>query len=218
MMRPGKLLILLLLMMAVLAALALSAAGEPGNFILENADASKTITLSSSATLKDLIGAVLPRFVLEFADSNRTRSITAPPAALVALTNNLAPRVVLEFADRNAVRSMAYPKGLIGDTTPPQQTGAGVSSTGGTVVFSWTTNEPAIGTVLYGLQPGVLNNSVSGTLYATQHAISVAGLEAGQTIYYRLASADRSGNTAQTAEQSYKVVQGTKLYLPSVIR
>lgn len=216
-MKPGKLIAILLVLSAVLA-LAWRAGGETDTFILENADDSATLSLTGSPTLSGLIGAVLPRFTLEFADSSRTRLLTTPPAALDTLIDNLLPRVIVEFGDSSDFHSLLYPIGLIGDNTPPQQTNAGVSSGSGGIVFSWATNEPAIGTLKYGFQPGALNLSKSETLFATQHAITISGVNPGQTVYYRLVSVDRSGNTAQSAEQSYRVAQGTKLFLPSVIR
>ena len=218
MMTLTKLLLLLMTVVVALAAVSFSAVGEANDFIIENADGTRTISLSTSTMFDNYIGAVLPRILIEFADGNRTREITAPSAALAALTNNLAPRIVIEFADNNAVRSMTYPQGLIGDTTPPQQNNPGVTSGGSGVTFSWQTNEPAKGAVKYGFQPGALDQTLSETLFATQHALTITGLNPGQTVYYRLISVDRSGNTAQSNEQSYNVAQGSKLFLPSVIK
>jgi hypothetical protein len=217
-MKLVKLILLFALMTIAMGGLALSAGGKADNFIIENADGSRTIGLSSSPTLTALINAILTRFTLEFADGSRTQSLEAPSAGLAALANAVAPRVIMEFADGNATRPLAYPGRLISDTTPPQQNNPGVTSGGSGVTFSWQTNEPAKGTVKYGFQPGALNQSVAETLFATQHVLTITGLNPSQTVYYRLVSVDRSGNMAQTNEQIYKVVQGSKIFLPSVIR
>jgi len=216
MMKPAKLILLLALVATALAGLTLSAGGERDDFILENADGSRTVGLSSSPTLSGLIGAVLTRFTLEFADGSRTAPLDTPPAGLAALVNALAPRVMMEFADGSATRPLSYPRDLVGDTTAPIISNAAVAPGGAGLTFTWDTDEPALGRLLYGAQPGQLNQTASETLYAGRHSLTIPAA-AEQGIYYRIVSIDRGGNMAQTAEQSVEAATTAILYLPSVL-
>lgn len=211
------------LLPAVLLALialsvALAARSSPDDFVIENADASRTLTLGGSSALNGLIAAVLPRVMVEFADDSVGRTLAAPPGALLGLADQLPARFVMEFADRGKSLSLSYPKALIGDGAPPLVVSQTVLSGGGGVTFQWMTDEPAVGKVIYGFAPGQLVNQQAGTQFGRQHSLTVGGLGEGQTIYYRLVSTDRSGNVGQTAEQRYVVAMTIRLYLPSVIR
>lgn len=80
--------------------------------------------------------------------------------------------------------------------------------------MTWTTDEYATGAIRYGLQPGVYTAVVSSTLYARTHRAVLPGLTAGETYYYQVWGADRSGN--EYLSQSGQFLAVNRLYLPLV--
>jgi|GEM_PF-803603 len=93
-------LLLLFFMLAAAAAAALPARGQSG-FIIENADATNTLSFTASTELDTLINQIAPRFVVEFAHANRHYTLTAIPATLNDLLVTLQPRFVMQFAHAN---------------------------------------------------------------------------------------------------------------------
>jgi hypothetical protein len=87
--------------------------------------------------------------------------------------------------------------GVAVDSLPPTITAvtATPDATGTTLTVAWTTDEVASSVVPYGVSPGDLNgtgSSVSGL----NHSVVLSGLSQGMTYYYRVESADVSGNSA----------------------
>src|SRR5574338_845742 len=81
------------------------------------------------------------------------------------------------------------------DLTPPAVSGlAAVPTTETTAQATWTTDEPATSGVLYGTDPGNLDESTSLPGLASTHSVMLAGLAAGTTYYVRVVSADAAGN------------------------
>ena len=77
--------------------------GKTSSFIIENADATNTLAVTSSSELETLIDQVAPRFVIEFAKANQVYTLTSLPTALDDLLATLQPRFVMEFANANKV-------------------------------------------------------------------------------------------------------------------
>jgi len=100
MMKKISLAPLLLLFMLVAAVVTLPASGQSG-FIIENADATNTLSFTASTELNTLIDQIAPRFVVEFAHANQYYTLTAIPTALNDLLATLQPRFVIEFARAN---------------------------------------------------------------------------------------------------------------------
>ena len=83
------------------------------------------------------------------------------------------------------------------DTTPPVLSAlTATPGESGTEQIQWISNEPATSLVAYGTSPGSLTQSVSSTALVTSHQLTLPGLPAGITIYYRVTSTDASGNSA----------------------
>jgi phosphodiesterase/alkaline phosphatase D-like protein len=83
------------------------------------------------------------------------------------------------------------------DTTPPAISNVVASpQPGGTATISWTTDEASNSRVDYGTSPGSLNLSVSDGATVTSHSVTLNGLAAGATYYYRVRSADPAGNAS----------------------
>lgn len=80
-----------------------------------------------------------------------------------------------------------------------------VSST--TATIAWTTNEPATSAVWYSTSTPVTigspTPSVSSSTLVSNHSLSLTSLTASTTYYYVAQSADTSGNTATSSQQSF---------------
>lgn len=135
------------------------------------------------------------------------------PSALQILLGQVSDRIVIQYAKTDRQESLVYPAGLFNDTTPPQISDVSASGTG---IITWTTDEFATSTVLYGTRSGIYSHMVSDPLYTKQHEITLTGLTSGTTYYYKVRSTDRSGNTATSPEHSFTAQ--ISVYLPLVMR
>jgi hypothetical protein len=93
--------------------------------------------------------------------------------------------------------SGSYVANYLPDGTPPLiGTVLASPAAGGGETITWTTNEASTSRVDYGTSPASLTlNASSGSLVGS-HSITLAGLSAGTTYYFRVTSADVSGNSA----------------------
>ncbi len=83
------------------------------------------------------------------------------------------------------------------DLAPPAITNVHASPyTGGVVTLTWTTDEPSSSRIDYGDTPDSLALSATDAALVTTHAIMLTGLTPNTTYYYRVTSADASGNAA----------------------
>lgn len=83
------------------------------------------------------------------------------------------------------------------DTTPPSiWYMTATPGAGGTATITWTTSELATSRVDYGMVSSALNLNQTDAALVTAHSINLSGLAAGATYYYRVTSADASGNSA----------------------
>jgi len=89
------------LLLIVLALSRLDSVQGQSGFVIDNADATNTLSFMSSTELDTLIGQIAPRFVVEFANANQHYTLTAIPTALNDLLTTLQPRFVIEFARAN---------------------------------------------------------------------------------------------------------------------
>lgn len=166
--------------------------------------------------LQTLFGQVPARIVLQYANTMRQERVAAPPAGLQTLFGQVVPRIVLQYANTSRQMTLAYPKALIGDTVPPQIRDVRTQSVSGGVKVTWTTDEFATSEVRYGTAPGAYGQTVANPLFTKAHELTLTGLTDGQTYYFVVRGADRSGNQAQSGEYQVKV-QG-KVYLPVIRR
>jgi hypothetical protein len=89
-----------------------------------------------------------------------------------------------------------YQAGYLPDTTAPSISAiaATTSTTGATV--TWTTSEDATSVVQYGTTPGALDQTAAVSGLRAMHSVVLSGLTDGTQYYYRVTSADSSGNSA----------------------
>ena len=65
-----------------------------------------------------------------------------------------------------------------------------------TAAINWNTNEPATSVVQYGTSAASLNQSVTIATLTVPHSVTLTGLNPGTIYYYRVVSADASGNSS----------------------
>ncbi len=90
------------------------------------------------------------------------------------------------------------------DTTPPVISDVMVDSIFiDSAVVQWVTDEPADSLVEYGTVSGVYTDTLSDSALAAAHSVALSGLTPATTYYYRVTSADESGNIAVSDEYSF---------------
>ncbi|PYQ83306.1 MAG: hypothetical protein DMG03_14300, partial [Acidobacteria bacterium] len=83
------------------------------------------------------------------------------------------------------------------DVKPPVISGlTAVQLDATTAIIQWTTDELSSSSVTYGLSPSALTQTVTGGNGVTSHAVTLSGLQANTTYYYRVTSTDVSSNSA----------------------
>ncbi len=93
------------------------------------------------------------------------------------------------------------------DTTAPAITNvAATAATDGSATVTWTTDEAADSRVDYGTEAGSLTQNATDGSAVTAHSVRLTGLTAGTTYFFRVRSADGSGNatTAPATPLSFK--------------
>ncbi len=74
--------------------------GQSG-FIISNADATNTFAFNTSVELGVILDQVLPRFVIQFANTNRVFTVVPIPTSLNDALATIQPRFVIDFANGN---------------------------------------------------------------------------------------------------------------------
>ncbi|MCP4363236.1 MAG: hypothetical protein GY796_34985 [Chloroflexi bacterium] len=172
---------------------------------------------AAPAALQTLFGQVTDRVTFEFANSSREVGLTAVSAALDTLFDQVTDRVVFEFANSSRSYALNFPVAIINDTTSPQVTNISVTPVGSDMVeISWTTDEFANSLVKFGTSSGNYTKTISDPLYVKVHQVTLTGINAGTTYYYRVSGTDLSGNVVQSGEFSFTAE--TSIYLPAIMR
>ena len=81
------------------------------------------------------------------------------------------------------------------DLTPPVITAAGATGSGSTATITWTTDEASTSSVAYGTSTS-LGSTAGATTLVNSHSVTLTGLVPNTRYYYRVTSADGSGNSA----------------------
>ena len=195
------------------------ASGQGSSFLIEGADQTRYESLSQSSLLNGLLDALSPHFVVDNADSLRHAPLVFPSGLQGAL-DALPAHFVLDMADSNRFNALTYPQTLIGDATPPRETTppAIIPTGSGSVKIRWQTDEFSRGTVEYGPRPGQYTGAVAEPLHAKAHEVTLTGLAAGATHYYRITNTDPAGNHATGAERSFTAgSSSSSVFLPMTV-
>ena len=186
------------------------ASSQTSDIVINNADATNTLSMAPAAPLNTLVNDIAPRFVVEYANTMKFYGIAPPSDTLLTLLSQTADRVVLQYANANKFYGLGYPKALFNDQTPPQISDlkATVTQTlSGTnlVTITWLTNEVVTTTLEYGFASGAYTALVTDGLLFRLHEFGIPDVPSGATIYYRIHHIDRSGNGLDSQEYSYTV-------------
>ena len=151
--------------------------------------------------------------VVSYADSVRQDSFTKNQN-LLDLFVNVAPRIIVQFSNHLLQESLTYPIDFFNDGTPPNISDVAAQGMG---IITWSTDEFATSTVIYG--PNIVLDTVEITnpLYTKQHQVTLTGLTPGETYKYQVRSTDRSGNTSTSGEYSFTAKESQSIYLPYVV-
>jgi hypothetical protein len=210
-------LLLLLVGLGLAAATVFAAPGQPNDFVIVNADGSRTLSVVPSVDLGSVMAAVGARFVLTYANENRAYDLIAVPAPLQTRIEQVLDRFVILYANERRARTLAYPVALVNDTTAPQAGNISVNvASATTAIVSWTTNEYTTSTVEYGPAPGSYVHTTESTIYYKQHQAVLSNLVSGSTYYFRIIDTDQSNNVGQSTERSFLLT--SPLFLPLVAR
>jgi hypothetical protein len=203
---------------SVSQALASTTAGVGPRVVLQCANELRPLGLGTvPGSLQMLLDQVSDRVIVQYANTIREDDLGALPSMLQTLLGQAADRIILQYANANRELPLVYPAALINDRAPPQISDIAASMTGSdSAAISWTTDEFATSTVLYGTLPGVYAQTVSNSLYTRQHRVILTGLTSVSTYYYEVRSADRSGNKTTSSEHSFSTQRC--VYLPLVIK
>lgn len=109
-----------------------------------------------------------------------------------------------DTSGNESVYSAEVSKTVLADTTPPQISGVystGVTASSATV--NWTTNEASTTQIEYGLTTSYGSATTLSNLLVTAHGQTINGLQPSTTYYYRVLSADASGNSAASTGYSF---------------
>lgn len=190
--------------------------------IVTGEDSLRDVIPAPSSTLNTFLSEVAPRPVMQFSESLRYITLTANlPPAFETLLNGVDDHIQIQFAQSNRiVTSLVYPDAIIDDSTAPQVTAIAATPTGdgSTALITWTTNEFANSTVLYGTQSGNLNQTVSEALYNKNHSVTLTGLVPDTTYYFKVQSEDLEGNLTESTQSSFVAEATRYIYLPVITR
>lgn len=189
--------------------------GQTGNIVLEGADESNTLSLTPSQTLINLVSDIGTRFVIEFSDAKHVFPLTSPPSEFFTLLEQVANRFVFQYANEANFIPVSYPKSIINDTSSPV---IGSVAAQGNGIVTWTTDEFATSTVIYGTNLVVDTVEITDPLFTKQHRVVLTGLTPGEEYSYRVRSTDRSGNTSTSSEYSFTPQVSRSIYIPIVNR
>jgi phosphodiesterase/alkaline phosphatase D-like protein len=147
---------------------------------------------------------------VSYAASTRTATFT-PTSALPGSTSLTASVQASDLAG-NAMSAPTTWAFATQDATAPTISAVAATGSGTSAVVTWTTNEAATSVVNYGLTATSLTSSATASGSVTAHSVNLTGLTANTRYFYRVVSADPSGNSATSPATSAAAAQ----YVPTV--
>ncbi|MEE9446094.1 MAG: LamG-like jellyroll fold domain-containing protein, partial [Cocleimonas sp.] len=87
------------------------------------------------------------------------------------------------------------------DSTPPVMSAINTAVTETTAVITWTTDEPSIGVVNYGINNSYgINAADTNTVLATVHSVTLNNLTAATEYHFEVVSTDESSNSSMSQD------------------
>ena len=133
---------------------------------------------------------------------SNTDSVTSHSVTVSSLSGNATYYFRVRSAD-SAGNSATDSNGgagwevrTVADTTAPTISNISTLVNNTTTQITWTTNEAANSEINYGSTSSSLNTTASSSTLQTNHAITITGLTADTTYYFRVRSTDASSNVA----------------------
>lgn len=103
------------------------------------------------------------------------------------------------------------------DTTGPIISNENVSPDSHSVIISWNTDEVASSRIVYGVSGGSSTLDKSSSVFVSDHAVELTGLNPNTEYYYQITMTDISGNITKNATgtwPTFKTNQGTVIPPP----
>ena len=130
----------------------------------------------------------------EFAGSITLSTTNAPGVLLVAAGNAIT--VTYNDADNGQGSPAVVTATAVVDCTPPTISNVHATNIQArTATIAFNTNEPARGTVHYGLSCGALGLTAGGSGFATTPTVDLSGLQDNTVYYYTVEAQDEAGNS-----------------------
>jgi len=102
------------------------------------------------------------------------------------------------------VSPLEYSQGLIQDRTPPVLGDVRAENiTGTSAQIMWTTDEFSDSKVLVGTEPGIWPIEETSRLFDFNHSLNITDLHPAAVYYYKAVSADREGNSGESAVMEF---------------
>lgn len=207
--------VLALVVLLILLAFTIPAASKPNvSIIVNNADTIRQDSFSMTPDLTSLFTNVAPRIIVQYANHLREISLVGVPGALGTLFAQVSDRIIMQYANNNREETLSYPIDFFNDGTPPNISNVAAQGMG---IITWTTDEYATSTVIYGTSVVVDTVEITNPLYTKQHQVTLPGLTPGETYNYQVRSTDRSGNTSTSSEYSFTAKVSLLTYLPFIV-
>jgi uncharacterized repeat protein (TIGR02543 family) len=94
--------------------------------------------------------------------------------------------------------------------SPPVISEVVVTADDASAIITWTTDKPTTGSVAYGPNKNLKGGTVHSSTLATQHSVTIAGLNPNSTYHYQITATDASGNFSQTSVATFTTVRRIK--------
>jgi hypothetical protein len=169
----------------------------------------KTATVSLTLAATDNSGTVSQ---MRFSNDNATYSAWEAYATSRAgwplTTGDGTKTVWAQFKDAAGNLSATANDTITLDTMAPTVSNISHGTPGATsATITWTTNDSANAFVDYGLTTAYGSTATSAA-FELSHSVSLGGLAAGQTYYYRVRSQDPAGNEASVGNRTFATAAG----------
>ncbi len=161
-----------------------------------------TITWSTNENASSIVEYGLTASAYNNIAGSNTTSITSHSVSLTGLSGNTTYYFRVRSTDSSGNAGLDDNSGngwrfvTVADTTAPTISNVTILVNNTSSIITWITNEAATSEINYDTTSGVYGATVSSSTLNTGHSITLTGLTANTTYYFRIRSADASSNTS----------------------